>query len=121
MKLKSAISFGVCLILALTAIGYYLWSTASPIREGRPVFSPRDNRLNLKTYPKANHPDQEQIKKQKTTPKSPKADNGDEKRPLDISVCEDNPNAPDLLDRQLHRATAHEETPCAKIKLNLKF
>ena len=121
MKLKSAISFGVCLILALAAIGYYLWSSTSPIQEGRPVFSPRDNRLNLTTYPKSNHPDQKRAQKQRHTPKSPKADNGDKKHPFDISVCEDNPNAPDLLDRQLRRATSHEESPCAKIKLNLKF
>lgn len=105
-------------MLILTGVGYAFWLANQEGGQGQPIFFHRDNRLNLKTYPK---PVQNQEAKRKHNPPQDETDENKPKKPFDISICQDNPNAPDLLDRQLRRAATHDESPCAKIKLNMKF
>ena len=42
------------------------------------------------------------------------------KKMMNVSLCEDNPNAPDYLSRQMAR-TREDRDSCAKVKLNMDF
>ena len=103
-------------LFLLTAIGlvWYLQGPQEPVY----VFPPKPL-LNWQTPHDHQGPGKPTPVLQKKMNKSEKGKTIGSK-PMNVSLCEDNPNAPDYLSRQMARLREDNDT-CAKVKLNMDF
>ena len=113
---KFNIVVSIISLLLLTAVGL-LWYLQGP-QEPVYVFPPKPL-MNWQTPQDQHGPEKPnaQPKKKINTPSKEKTANG---KPMNVSLCDDNPNAPDYLSRQMARVNEDNDT-CAKVKLNVDF
>jgi len=112
---KFNITVSIIVLLLLTVVGL-LWYLQGP-QEPVYVFPPKPL-MNWQTPQNQQGPEKPTAQQKKlSTPNKKKAANG---KPMNVSLCEDNPNAPDYLSRQMARENDDNDT-CAKVKLNMDF
>ena len=59
--------------------------------------------------------------KKKNVSSTKKKKSNQKMTPFNMSTCNNNPNAPDFMEKKLRRANGYEDDNCAKINLNLLF
>ena len=110
--------FWFIVIFGCIGITVGILSFLYPLKYASPLFFYHEKRIELKKLP---HPSVPEPKKKAKTEMQLKGTEQPSDPLLNISHCNENPNTPDFVAKQLKRATGHEDDPCAKVKWHIPF